>query len=83
MGAAAAAHRRGGGLALILSKLERNSQKDRDDVAFLAASLHLRSEVLRERYRKELRPYVASEARHDLTLELCLGVCFDWSPPNP
>ena len=41
---------------LILSKLETNSQKDRDDVAFLAESLHLSPEVLRERYQKELRP---------------------------
>ena len=34
---------------LILSKLERNSPKDRDDVAFLAGSLHLSRALLRER----------------------------------
>jgi hypothetical protein len=62
---------------LVLSKLERNSQKDRDDVAFLAESLHLRPEVLRERYQKELRPYLANEDRHDLTLKLWLDVCFE------
>ncbi len=68
---------------LILSKLERNSQKDRDDVAFLAESLHLSPEVLRERYKKELRPYLANEARHDLTLKLWLNVCFKGPPLKP
>jgi len=62
---------------LILSKLERNSSKDRDDVAFVATSLRLRRELLRERYQKELRPYLANESRHDLTLELWLDVCFE------
>ena len=68
---------------LILSKLERNSPKDRDDVAFLAGSLHLSREVLRERYQKELRPHVANESRHDLTLELWLDAFFELHPPKP
>jgi hypothetical protein len=68
---------------LILSKLERNSQKDRDDVAFLAESLHLSPEVLRECYQKELRPYLANEGRHDLTLELWLDVCFEGHQLKP
>ena len=62
---------------LILSKLERNSQKDRDDVAFLAESLNLSPEALLERYTRELRPYLANESRHDLTVELWLDVCFE------
>ena len=62
---------------LILSKLERNSQKDRDDVEFLARSLHLGPQVLRERYEKEWRPYVTNETRHDLTLNLWLDTCFE------
>lgn len=62
---------------LILSKLERNSQKDRDDVEFLARRLHLGPQVLRERYEKEWRPYVTNEARHDLTLNLWLDICFE------
>jgi hypothetical protein len=66
---------------LILSKLERNSTKDRDDVAYLASSLHLVPEVLRERYEKELRPYLANEGRHDLTLELWLDACFEAHTP--
>jgi uncharacterized nucleotidyltransferase DUF6036 len=68
---------------LILSKLERNSQKDRDDVAFLAESLHLDPAVLHERYKKELRPYLAHEGRHDLTLKLWLDVCFEGPPLKP
>jgi hypothetical protein len=68
---------------LILSKLERNSPKDRDDVAFLAGSLPLSREVLRERYQTELRPYLPSESRHDLTLELWLDACFEPHPPKP
>jgi hypothetical protein len=68
---------------LILSKLERNSQKDRDDVAFLAESLHLSPEALRERYQKELRPYLANEGRHDLTVKLWLDVCFEGPPIKP
>jgi hypothetical protein len=55
---------------LILSKLERNGQKDRDDVGFLAGSLHLSRELLCERYRQELRPYLTNESRRDLTPKL-------------
>lgn len=41
---------------LVLSKLERNSTKDRDDVEYLARTLHLNPELLRQRYSNELRP---------------------------
>lgn len=44
---------------LILSKLERNSSKDRDDVEYLARALHLKPQLLLERYEKELRPILA------------------------
>jgi uncharacterized nucleotidyltransferase DUF6036 len=67
---------------LILSKLERNSPKDRDDVAYLAETCHLRPEALRDRYEKEMRPYLANEARHDLTLNLWLDSCFLAPPPD-
>jgi uncharacterized nucleotidyltransferase DUF6036 len=40
---------------LALSKLERNIQKDRDDVKYLAKTVPLDLEVLRQRYQKELR----------------------------
>jgi hypothetical protein len=56
-----------------LSKLERNLERDRDDVQQLARAGHLRPEILRERYYNELRPNLAAhEARHDLTLQLWL-----------
>jgi hypothetical protein len=58
---------------LALSKLERNMERDRDDVQRLARAGHLKPEILRERYYNELRPnLMAHEARHDLTLQLWL-----------
>jgi hypothetical protein len=38
---------------LALSKLERNIQRDRDDVRFLARTIPFDLEILQERYRKE------------------------------
>ena len=58
----------------ILSKLERNSSKDRDDAEYLFKAQKLDSQRLRERYEKELRPYLANVARHDLTLKLWLEI---------
>ena len=58
---------------LALTKLERNIERDRDDVQQLARAGHLKPEVLKERYHRELRPYFAAhQARHDLTLDLRL-----------
>jgi hypothetical protein len=57
---------------LVLSKLTRNSGKDREDVSFLVRALTLDPESLRERYQKELRPYLANQERHDLTLQIWL-----------
>lgn len=55
---------------LALSKLERNSQRDRDDVRFLARSARLSLQVLRQRYEEELRPNLGNPAREDLTIQL-------------
>ncbi|MGO9127460.1 MAG: DUF6036 family nucleotidyltransferase [Terriglobales bacterium] len=55
---------------LALSKLERNEQRDRDDVKYLAQVVPLDLAVLRERYHKELRPYLGRPDREDLTLNL-------------
>ena len=56
-----------------LSKLERNHERDRDDVRQLARAGHLSPGTPKERYFAELRPnLLAHEARHDLTLELWL-----------
>jgi hypothetical protein len=55
---------------LALSKLERNSARDREDVKFLARSSPLDLSVLEHRYRMELRPYLSNTERHDLTMRL-------------
>ena len=57
---------------LALSKLERNSARDREDVKYLARAAPLDLAVLEARYFSELRPYLANTKRHDLTLRLWL-----------
>jgi hypothetical protein len=57
---------------LALSKLERNSARDREDVRFLARAAPLDLAVLERRYESELRPYLANTKRHDLTIRLWL-----------
>jgi hypothetical protein len=55
---------------LALSKLERNLQRDRDDVLHLARTVPLDPEVLKDRYQKELRWQLGNPEREDLTLQL-------------
>jgi hypothetical protein len=55
---------------LALAKLSRNIQRDRDDVKFLARAVPFDLAILKERYEKELRIYVPSPQREDLTLQL-------------
>lgn len=55
---------------LALSKLERNSQKDRDDVRFLARITPFDLAILRDRYATELRWQLGVPEREDLTVEL-------------
>ena len=55
---------------LALSKLERNIQKDRDDVKHLAKTVPLDLEVLRQHYQKALRWQLGNPEREDLTLRL-------------
>jgi hypothetical protein len=55
---------------LALSKLERDSQKDREDVRFLCRTIPLDLQVLEERYRKEMRWQLGMPTREDLTLKL-------------
>jgi hypothetical protein len=56
---------------LALSKLERNAEIDVEDVKHLGLGLNLDLDVLAERYRKELRPFLTGPAtKHDLTLDL-------------
>jgi hypothetical protein len=55
---------------LALSKLERNSQKDRDDVLFLARRVPFDLDLLQARYATELRFQLGVPAREDLTMRL-------------
>ena len=55
---------------LALSKVERNIQRDRDDVKHLAQFVPLDLKVLKERYEKELRWQLGNTEREDLTLKL-------------
>ncbi len=59
---------------LALSKLERNSARDREDVKFLARAAPLERTILEDRYRSELRPYLAAAERHDLTIRLWIDM---------
>jgi hypothetical protein len=59
---------------IALTKLERNLQRDRDDVLYLAHTVPLDLDVLRARYRQELRPYLGRPEREDLTLELWIEI---------
>lgn len=61
---------------LALSKLERNADRDREDVYYLAESVPLDLDVLEKRYQDEMRPYFADQLqdRHDTTLRLWLDV---------
>jgi hypothetical protein len=63
---------------LVLAKLVRNSPVDLEDAKFLARTGRLNETVLPQRYEKELRPYLANEKRHDLTLRLWLEACFSF-----
>jgi hypothetical protein len=55
---------------LALSKLERNLQRDRDDVRHLAKIVPLELDVLKNRYHQELRWQLGNPEREDLTLRL-------------
>ena len=57
-----------------LSKLERNIQRDRDDVKYLARTIPFDLRMLKERYETELRPILGNPDWEDLTLRLWLEV---------
>lgn len=59
---------------LALSKLERNIQRDRDDVKHLAHAVPFDLNVLKERYEKELRWQMGNPEREDLTLKLWMDM---------
>jgi hypothetical protein len=55
---------------LALTKLERNIERDRSDVRYLARIIPFDLELLCDRYKHELRPYLGNPKREDLTLKL-------------
>jgi hypothetical protein len=55
---------------LALSKIERNIQRDRDDIKHIARFVPLKLDALRARYEKELRWQLGNPEREDLTLKL-------------
>lgn len=55
---------------LALSKLARNSPKDREDVKSLAGRLKLSFKTLMQRFEAEMEPWLANVERHLLTLKL-------------
>ena len=59
---------------LILSKLERNEGYDRDDADYLFKTEKLEVQVLRDRYEKELRPYLGREDWHNSTLKMWIDI---------
>jgi hypothetical protein len=59
---------------LVLAKLERNIDRDREDLRHLANGPGLDVDVLRERYTTELRPWLGRPDREDLTLQLWVEI---------
>jgi hypothetical protein len=55
---------------VVLAKLCRNIDKDREDVSAFATGPGLDTELMTTRYREELRPVLARPEREDLTLQL-------------
>jgi hypothetical protein len=55
---------------IALSKLERNSQKDRDDVRHLSRTVPFNLATLQQRYETELRWQLGRPDREDLTMKL-------------
>jgi len=62
---------------LVLSKLHRNGEKDRLDVRFLAQSLSLDLDILKQRYKEEMGFHVGIPAREDLTMKLWIEMIED------
>lgn len=62
---------------LVLSKLTRNSPKDREDVRFIAKKLNLKFNTLYARWGNELKPYIAQTSWHEQTLSVVWREYFD------
>ena len=62
---------------LALSKLSRNIAVDREDVEYLAKTIPLDPQVLRQRYSDELRPIMIGDVKvHNQTLDMWIEAYF-------
>jgi hypothetical protein len=68
---------------LALSKIERNSPRDRQDVQYLGVHVPFDIEILRQRYLTELRPLLGVPKREDLTLELWIDMIREAQATTP
>ena len=68
---------------LVLAKLARNTDRDREDVLALARGPGLDTDLLRSRYRDELRPTLGRPDREDLTLELWIEMILETTGDAP
>lgn len=59
---------------LVLAKLARNLDRDREDVRRLATGPGLDGRLMKRRYQSELRHQLSRPERDDLTLDLWLGM---------
>jgi hypothetical protein len=55
---------------LVLSKLTRNSPKDREDVKAIATRMKLNFQICNQRFEDEMKPWLPNLDRHRLTLTL-------------
>ena len=55
---------------IALTKIERNIERDRDDVKHLARVVPFDLDILKQRYNDELRVYLGNPEREDMTLKL-------------
>ena len=68
---------------LVLAKLTRNIDRDREDVRRLARHPGLDRAILERRYRDELRFQVHRPERDDVTLQLWLDIIADIQSAQP
>ena len=69
---------------LALMKLDRNIERDREDVKYLARQGFIQTEELKRRYEKEMRPYVARpEDRLDRNLDFWIEMIREHMQTNP
>ncbi|MFZ0858345.1 MAG: DUF6036 family nucleotidyltransferase [Candidatus Acidiferrales bacterium] len=63
---------------LVLSKLSRNVERDREDVEYVVKTQHLDAAILRARYEQELKPYLIGPVeRHDNSIKFWIEAYFN------